>query len=56
MRGYRGNQKFLHTIAMSDGYHTRHLLLVGPLSTWISELIAAGYLCFIRRFLHLQAR
>ncbi|SPW42369.1 PTS system beta-glucoside-specific transporter subunit IIABC [Escherichia coli] len=20
-----GNQKFLHTIAMSDGYHTRHL-------------------------------
>ncbi|STI79022.1 PTS system beta-glucoside-specific transporter subunit IIABC [Escherichia coli] len=25
MRGYRRQSKFLHTIAMSDGYHTRHL-------------------------------
>lgn len=39
-----GNQKFLHTIAMSDGYHTRHLSAGGAAINWISELIAAGYL------------
>ena len=38
------NQKFLHTLAMSDGHHAHHISAGGPLSTWISELIAAGYL------------
>lgn len=44
MRGYRRQSKFLHTIAMSDGYHTRHLSAGGAAINWISELIAAGYL------------
>lgn len=44
MRGYRRQSKFLHTIAMSDGYHTRHLSAGGAAINPISELIAAGYL------------
>ncbi len=56
MRGYLRQSKFLHTLAMSDGHHAHHISAVGPLSTWISELIAAGYLWLYRRFLHLQAR
>ncbi len=56
MHGYRRQSKISHTIAMSDGYHTRHLSAGGAASTWISELIAAGYLWLYQAVLHLRAR
>ncbi len=56
MRGYLRQSKISSTLAMSDGHHAHHISAGGAATTWISELIAAGYLWLYQAVPHLQAR